>query len=157
MQQIPAVSLVHTERSIALVNAQHLAFQQLGTRAVEYDEDTWPGVQTLLSDITKTIANIQGIIPTGHALDQALADVPKLECVPQMLLTNLGDLFTIMKTLHDLSSFLQNFPVLNVLLKPVTDSLADEELAIQHLQTDTGQVISYSDAITSSIKVSKIL
>ena len=148
------VSLVNTEPSIALVA---LTFQQFNTTAVEHAEATWPGVKTLLSNITKTIANVQGIIPTGHALDQALADVPKLEHVPQMLHTNLGDLFTIMKTLHDLSSFLQNFPVLNVLLKPVTESLADEEMAIQHLQTDTGQVVSYSNSITASIKVSEII
>ena len=159
--QMPVVSLLFTQESSSIAVTQSLTFQRLAidttAQVSKYAEPTWPGVEALLSSIAKTIANVQGIIPTGRALQQALAGVPTLEHNPQMLHTNLGDLMIIMKTLHDLSSFLQKFPLLNVLLKPVTESLANEELDIQHLQTDTHQVVGYSNSITSSIKVSKIL
>ena len=154
---MPVESLQATQEFSPIAVTQNLTFRRLDTpaQALKYAEATWPGVEALLSSIAKTIANVQGIIPTGRALQQALAGVPTLEHNPQMLHTNLGDLMIIMKTLHDLTSFLQRFPFLSVLLEPVTESLANEQSAIQHLQTDTGQVVDYSNSITSSIKVSK--
>ena len=154
---MPVVALLSTQEVSPIVVTQNLTLHWLDTPAqdLKYAEATWPGVEALLSSIATTIANVQDIIPTGHALEQVLAGVPMLEHNPQMLHSNLGDLMIVMETLHDLSSFLQKFPLLNVLLKPVTESLGDEELAIQQLQTDTGQVVDYSNSITSSIKVSR--
>ena len=149
---MPVVSSEYAGLSIAPL--KQYTFEPLIPVTVAMSDSDWPGVSTLLSDIAHTIESIKGIVPTGQALNNALAGVPKLEHTPQMLHSHLGDLFTIVNALHDLSSFLQKFPLLSVLLKPVTDTLSDEESAIQNLQKDTGQIVGYSNSIVTSIKVS---
>ena len=143
-----------TSRSDLVLQPQRYTHKPLLlATALVTSDSSWPGVDDLLNNVAKTVATVQGIVPTGQALDHAVAQVPSLELAPIQLHNNLGDLYTIMNTMHDLSSFLQAFPVLKVLLKPVTESLADTELTIQDLETDTGKVVSYSNTVVASIKV----
>lgn len=115
--------------------------------------DDWSDVDQLINDIDAISAGFQPVLTLGGQMQQFLNKVQEQMGIPAELDAKLSQLVDIAKFLYDLFHFLQQFPVLNTVLSPLTDSLADELKLIGELGTSITQLGQSTIALSTALQV----
>lgn len=126
--------------------------QLLDTRGTA-GKDSWPDVTEFINDVNSTTVRFKPVVTLGGKLQAFLAKVQQQMEIPSELHTRLTQLSELATFLHDLSQFLQQFPIFKLFLPPLTASLANERQAITGLDTDVGQLVQSAASLSASIQV----
>lgn len=116
-------------------------------------KDDWPDVTQFINDVNGITVHFKPVVTLGGKLQAFFAKVQQQMEIPSELHTRLTQLSELATFLHDLSQFLQQFPIFKLFLPSLTASLANEQQAITGLDTDVGQLVQSAASLSASIQV----
>ena len=117
----------------------------------------WSDVIQLMNDVDAISNGLQPVLNLGGKLQQFLCKAQQQMGMPEDLHNQLIKLSDVMQFLHDLSQFLQMFPIFKPFLTPLTASLSDEIQAIGKLDTGMSQLVQATSDLSVSIKVHRCI
>ena len=128
-------------------------FVAIAAPKVSSSPTDWSDVTQLMNDVDAISNGLQPVLNLGGKLQQFLCKAQQQMGIPEDLQNQLSNLAVIVQCLHDLSQFLQMFPIFKPFLTPLTASLSDEIQAIAKLDTGMSQLVQATYDLSVSIKV----
>ncbi len=113
----------------------------------------WSDTAQFAKDVDSITTSLAPVLTLGGELQKFLAKAQQQTEIPSELHTRLAQLSELTTFLHDLSQFLQQFPIFKPFLPPLTSSLANELQAITGLDTDMSQLVQSTASLSSSLQV----
>lgn len=113
----------------------------------------WYDVDTFTTDIDNISVTLKPILAVGEELKKFLDRAHKQIGIPAELHDRLMHFSDLVNFLHDLSQFLQQFPLFSAFLPPLTTSLGEELQAITYLDSNMSQFVESVSSLSDSLKV----
>ena len=120
-------------------------------------QDGWSDVTQFTNAVDSISTSLKPVLTLGGELQAFLSTVQKQMGMPAELHTRLTQLSELTTFLHDLSQFLQQFPIFKPFLPALTASLAKEQQAITYLDTDVGQLVQSAASLSTSLQVNTLM
>lgn len=113
----------------------------------------WSDVDRFTTDIDSICGTLKPILDVGQELEKFLRKAHEQMGKPAELHARLTQLSDLVNFLHDVSQFLQQFPLFNAFLPALTTSLGEEQKAFTGLDSDMSQFVKSVSSLSDSLKV----
>ena len=118
-----------------------------------FTDDEWSDVDKFVNSVDLFSTSLEPVLTLGDQINNYLSATQKQLVIPQGLEEKLVMFLSVVKLIHDASSFLQAFPLFQSVLPPFTKSLGDQMTDIEALQGNTKLLIKSTSDFSLSLQV----